>query len=446
MKKTLVSALTTALVIGAASTTFAAAQNPFQDVPADHWAYDAVAQLAKDGVVTGYGDGTYNGQKQITRYEMAVMVARAMANNNGVTVSGNDKALLDKLAAEFGDELNNLGVRVANLEKNADKVAWHGTAEYTFQHYMTEGQAIDEKDSRNNVLFRLEPSAEVNNHWHVKARLDADTDLDTDKANDADHDKVSLKRVWAEGNYGSMTYKFGKFAAPDDDTITDTPFSGVEVGYNPAGDGVNFIAGAGRVSNPAALNHEVVWNAFTNGYDYYSDDAKDSAANYQYVGLGLDKGKLTGAVRWHHLNSAGFNAGAKNAYSNSKTDEANIILAKGAYRFSKNVAFKGFYAQNHDADYYNKAGSAELDYKGAQAENKGTYGAWVAYRHLGRNAFVASPWDVINIDKHGQKGFEVGGNYAMFKNTILTLRYGKGKDLQSDKDVQNLFGRVNFLF
>ena len=329
MKKTLVSALTTALVVGAASTTFAA-QNPFTDVPADHWAYDAVAQLAKDGVVTGYGDGTYKGDKQITRYEMAVMVARAMANSNGANVSGNDKALLDKLAAEFGDELNNLGVRVANLEKNADKVAWHGTAEYTFQHYMTDGDAVDAKDSRNNVLFRLEPTAEVNNHWHVKARLDADTDLDTDKANDADHDKVSLKRIWAEGNYGSMTYKAGKFAAPDDDTITDTPFSGVEVGYNPAGDGLNFIAGAGRINSPVALNHEAGMNPLTGEYAYWSDDGQDSAANYQYVGVGLDKGKLTGAVRWHHLNAAGFNTGAKNEYSNSKTDEANIMLAKGA--------------------------------------------------------------------------------------------------------------------
>ena len=55
MKKTLVSALTTALVVGAASTTFAAA-NPFSDVPADHWAYDAVSQLAADGVIEGYGE------------------------------------------------------------------------------------------------------------------------------------------------------------------------------------------------------------------------------------------------------------------------------------------------------------------------------------------------------------------------------------------------------
>ena len=131
MKKTLVSALTTALVVGAASTTFAAS-NPFSDVPADHWAYDAVAQLANDGVITGYADSTFKGDRKTTRYEMAVMVARAMANSNGATVSGNDKALLDKLAAEFGEELNNLGVRVANREKNADKVKWNGEARYTY--------------------------------------------------------------------------------------------------------------------------------------------------------------------------------------------------------------------------------------------------------------------------------------------------------------------------
>ena len=126
MKKTLVSALTTALVVGAASTTFAAA-NPFSDVPADHWAYDAVSTLAADGVIDGYGDAKFKGDKNITRYEMAQMVAKAMAKtNSGAKVGGNDKALLDKLAAEFADELNNLGVRVAKLERNADKVKWTG--------------------------------------------------------------------------------------------------------------------------------------------------------------------------------------------------------------------------------------------------------------------------------------------------------------------------------
>ena len=123
MKKSLTAALTTALVVGAASTTFAAA-NPFSDVPADHWAYDAVAQLADDGVIEGYGDGTYRGQNEITRYEMAQMVAKAMAKED--QVNAQQKAMIDRLAAEFSEELNNLGVRVANLEDRVDNVKWTG--------------------------------------------------------------------------------------------------------------------------------------------------------------------------------------------------------------------------------------------------------------------------------------------------------------------------------
>ncbi|MCI6482817.1 MAG: S-layer homology domain-containing protein, partial [Selenomonadaceae bacterium] len=110
MKKTLVSALTTALVVGAASTTFAAA-NPFADVPADHWAYDAVAQLVQDGVVNGYGaDGTFKGDQNMSRYEMAQIVAKAMAKSDAA--DNNNTALIEKLSAEFSDELANLGVRV----------------------------------------------------------------------------------------------------------------------------------------------------------------------------------------------------------------------------------------------------------------------------------------------------------------------------------------------
>ena len=149
MKKTLATTLTTALVIGAASTTFAAA-NPFSDVPADHWAYDAVTQLAQDGVIEGYGDTTFRGNQSITRYEMAQMVAKAMARTD---VSASDKALIDKLAAEFSDELSNLGVRVANLERNADKVKWTGDIGL-WHKYFRSGQPhydLAQKDAEGNI-------------------------------------------------------------------------------------------------------------------------------------------------------------------------------------------------------------------------------------------------------------------------------------------------------
>ena len=425
MKKTLVSALTAALVVGAASTTFAAAQNPFTDVPADHWAYDAVAQLAKDGVVTGYGDGTFKGQKQITRYEMAVMVARAMANNNGVTVSGNDKALLDKLAAEFGDELNNLGVRVANLEKNADKVKWNGYARYTAEKHIQEKTAKDDATT-NQLLFRLEPTAEINSNWAVKARIDAKVNSVKSDATD-DNSNAKLIRIWAQGNYGKFQTKLGKFGSLNNDAIADTEFSGVEASY---GKDIKVIAAAGRLDAGKIQDRKVLVG-------------EEGTANYQYAGLEATRGKLFGGAYWHHANLTNFDDGTVKAYANKKTDELNIWALKGSYTFDKNLAFKGFYAQNHDADYYDKSGSAEFDYKGAQKANQGTWGAWVAYRHIGQNAVIKNPFDVV---KTGQKGWEIGANYTPFKNVVAQARYGNGKTLAGDKDVQNIFGRVEFFF
>ena len=423
MKKTIVSALTAALVVGAASTTFAAS-NPFSDVPQGHWAYDAVAQLAQDGVIDGYGDNTFQGDKNITRYEMAQMVAKAMAKtNNGANANAADKAALDKLAAEFHDELNNLGVRVANLEKNADQVKWNGTAEYTVArpHQDHQSGAADKAGNVNNVLFRLEPSAEINNNWHVNARLDANSNLATDTGADG---KVDLKRVWAQGNYGAFTGKFGKFAPIDDDSIFDTQFSGAELAYNKGA--WNVVAAAGRNNN--------------------SEDNATDVADYQYYGVGYTMGKLTAGADFHELQSKSLSDyfDGWSAYKKSgTTDQADIWLLKGSYTFDQNNALQGFYAENHDADAYEKAASVEYDYKGADRKNAGTWGAWLAYRHLGENAAAFSTFDAVNA---GWKAWEIGANYAPFKNVVAQARYAKGKTLAGDTDVDKIWGRVNFFF
>ena len=430
MKKTLVSALTTALVVGAASTTFAAA-NPFSDVPADHWAYDAVSQLAADGVIEGYGDTTFRGNQNITRYEMAQMIAKAMAKTD---VSAADKALIDKLAAEFSDELNNLGVRVSNLERNADMVKWNGKAEYTYKSLRDKDTDVkaDQKKNSDHLLFRLEPTAEVNSNWHVHARLDASTEMDSDASSknangtSTDEDKVDLKRIWAQGNYGNFQTKLGKFAPIDDDSIFDTTFSGAEVKF---GNKVTFTAAAGRKSD-ADLNNKVKF---------------DETANYQYAGLGYADGKFVGGVDYHHLNadSIHYLQDVRDAVKTTKDDTANIWLAKAAYQFDKTNGLNGFYANNTSADDFDNAWSAQYSYKGAQAENKGTWGAWTAYRYLGANTALFSTFDAILA---GQKGWEVGANYAPFKNVVATLRYGNGKDLLNDHDIENLFGRVEVFF
>ncbi len=91
--------------------------NPFADVPLNHWAYDAVDYLAAKGVIIGYPDGTFGGNRTLTRYEFAEALARALAHVDAAGyASAADVAVLEKLSIEFADELASLGVTVADLK------------------------------------------------------------------------------------------------------------------------------------------------------------------------------------------------------------------------------------------------------------------------------------------------------------------------------------------
>ena len=114
MKKFLTVLAVVALVAFAAP---AFAANPFMDVPAGHWAYDAVAQLAAKGIVSGYPDGAFKGAQPATRYEVASVVARALAKVDAEKASKQDLEMLKKLVMEFKDELDALGVKVDKIDK-----------------------------------------------------------------------------------------------------------------------------------------------------------------------------------------------------------------------------------------------------------------------------------------------------------------------------------------
>lgn len=122
MKRLATLFLASSLVLGSMlSMGRAAFATPFSDVPANHWAYQYLQSLAADGIIDGYPDGKFKGDRPLTRYEMAVVVARAVAKlqeNPGVSKQDLDK--LQKLIDALKDELDALGVRVTNLEDSLD--------------------------------------------------------------------------------------------------------------------------------------------------------------------------------------------------------------------------------------------------------------------------------------------------------------------------------------
>lgn len=416
--KKIIAALVGAGIIGAASTTFASA-NPFVDVPSNHWAYDAVAQLADDGVIVGYGDDTFRGDRNITRYEMAQMVARAMTKKD-LTIK--DKALLDRLEAEFADELASLGVRVSNLERNADFVKWNGQLRYTYTSVRPEDES---KINDNKLLFRLEPSAEVNSNWHVKARLDANLNV----ADDEKDSEVRLKRAFTEGNFKTWNVKLGKMGLNSAESyqasgalVFDKEFSGAEVSWPGT---LSLKVQAGR------LNLEDAYKGVNSGLTH-NDIANYYGAEFQY-----QKKKLNAGVAYYRLNSS-------DLVSLTSKNKLNVWAGNLGYRFNKNVALNGAYANNPDATSYKKSYQASFEYKGVNPADNGSWGAYASYRYLGN----ASPYATSDGALISSKGLEFGAAYAPFKNVVLSAKYFNGRELEkSDKDsVQKIFGRVQFLF
>ncbi|HTV72608.1 MAG TPA: S-layer homology domain-containing protein [Candidatus Acidoferrales bacterium] len=117
----LATSLTLVVLLGL-SHRQAALATPFSDVPANHWAYQYIQSLAADGLIEGYPNGQFLGNRPLTRYEMAVMVARVVAKlqDNSNLASKDDLAKLQKLVDALKDELDALGVRVTNLEDSLD--------------------------------------------------------------------------------------------------------------------------------------------------------------------------------------------------------------------------------------------------------------------------------------------------------------------------------------
>ena len=458
MKKSLAAALTTALVVGAASTTFAAA-NPFSDVPRGHWAYDAVTQLAADGIIEGYGDGTFLGNRNITRYEMAQMVAKALARAPQAT--GSNRADLDRLAAEFADELNNLGVRVSELEKYADKVELHGKIEYTYKSARTEdvrtGNKTKRKVNMDDWIFRFEPVAHVNDHWTLRARIDAHADLSRN-----DSSKYSLERGWAQGDYSNFQVKVGKqpLYTNEDGIVWDTEYSGAEVTF---GNRLKATIYAGRLASGTVngfQRHAGSWNGRQDGNG--NSDADFNAATGQWGGTSSDPSsfqainvqytpKATGlsiGAGFYHINDDDFKT---TAYSkHGREDDATIWSANLGYQFGRKAKLWGAFAQNTKADYEDNSWQALFSYGnlygggGQYGVKKGRWDVWAGYKKLGSNtSLCAINWDDAFA---GTKGVVAGASWAPFDNIVVLCKYFRGDYIRGDGDAERLFGRVEFFF
>ena len=439
MKKTVAAAVAAAFVVGASATPVFAAANPFSDVPAGHWAYNSIAKLAQQGIIEGYGDDTFRGDRNITRYEMAQMIAKAMAKNT----TGVNKAELDRLAAEFRDELDALGVRVAELEKYADKVVWHGKLEYTYDQTRTDplNTGRKKKEKSNGFIFRFEPTAYVNDHWTVNARIDAEVDMKHDTSTN-----FELVRAWAEGDYDRFNAKIGRFEFyPEGEfgLMWDSEITGASLTY---GDKWKFNVTGGRVKADGIGGGTLGESA--------SEDDPSTLLGVRVDYDEPDNHGLFGGAGWYHIKDDdlawSYNPFRHNERFNRKNyNKANIWTVNLGYKFTELLTLKGVYAQNTKADFDDKSWQAELDYGDYDdASEKGQWSVFAGYRKQGTNiSFLPTDEDSLR----GTRGFVVGASWAPFKNIGVIAKYFNGK-YNSDGinggrgKAERIWGRVELFF
>lgn len=189
---------------------------PFGDVPEDHWAAEAVSQLAAKGLVEGYPDGLYRGDRAASRYEMAMVVSRLLAKVEQMAkheheqyVTKQDLALVRKLMNEYKEELDALGVRMTNAE-----------------------DAIASLEKRVTELERVRVYGEFGSRW-ISASATYDTDRTAaaaiaqptaSSANlQAGVDHVNLRRkTWALDPFNYRPYVFPRLSTGTSFTTSGT--------------------------------------------------------------------------------------------------------------------------------------------------------------------------------------------------------------------------------
>lgn len=162
--------LTAVLTSAFTCTTYAAQTSSFSDVPATHWSYDAVTSLAKAGLLDGTGEGAFRGDRAMSRYEMAILVSKTIDQYKKADAS--QKAVIDKLSAEFASELNSLGARVAKVEAKTNtwisgETRMRAMGDSPSSDMPKKLSHADKFDFRQRIAFK----GNINEDWSWTGRL-----------------------------------------------------------------------------------------------------------------------------------------------------------------------------------------------------------------------------------------------------------------------------------
>ncbi len=444
MKKSLVLGLFLVFVLGMGT----ALANPFTDLPANHWAYASVAKLAKAGIVDGYGDGKFIGNSNMTRYEMAQIVAKAMANSDKADMA--TKAQIEKLSAEFATELQKLGLKVASLEKKTDNVKITGEVRFAVHAWGKEklGNDVDNAYETYSMRSRLWLTGQVNDSWQYTGMLENTQDLRTNNQETT----TKFKRAYVQGKVGAVAVTAGRFNYLSQyGMVLDTEADGLVLGLSKGKLALDIFALRPNADYINYFYNDVNEQKNTQIYgaklDYSFTDKLHAAATYYDIqGVGDNTG-MVWWVSYGKINTSILELGLDYKFDQNWFAWANYIRGgKGqAGRLAADAA-NGILSGSRDG------WAAGLNYGATDRDKPGSYQLRFTYYDIPYAGSINTQTIEypFNQAARGFQGYSLGGSYMLAKNIDLNVDYYDFKSrvtYNGDKVKQNLlFCYVRFYF
>lgn len=433
------------LTMGFSGTALAAVSDgadSFVDVPKDHWSYEALDYLAKDGVIEGYADGTFQGNRTMTRYEMASIVAKAM-QKTGTSIG--DQAVLEKLEKEYGGELDTLKKRVdthdkqiAALNDKTDKLQIWGLAR-------TQAGSDDGKNMNYNNRFYMDLEGQLKVSDKFKARFTIEKN-----AHYRGSETVSEQKVVSDGRGGYTTQIIQHNHAGHDTSAMDQDHNGSISNVWVEGTfGKDWYVNVGRKWNGISYEN-LLWGNPCDGVSFYhplnnkwwiSGDYWTptwDGAKYTMAALNV-WGKVTPAIETNLAYARV--VGGKDEYW-TKADAAIAVGLK--FHLAPTLALTTSYVKTNaqlEEGYWTNGGwdrdfVARVDYKGTDLNKVGSFGLYAKYANLGVAGDFGhdDEWTTRGETYfNGMRGWYLGFKYVPWQNVEWETFYATMQEGTSTK-------------
>lgn len=427
-----------ALAFAALSATAFAADgaDSFSDVPKDHWSYEALDYLAKNGVIEGYADGTFQGNRTMSRYEMAAITARAMQASN---LDIGARSVLEKLEKEYGSELATLRAQVEqnteDIRKNREAIERfkvHGFVRTQYDYDKnTDADTLDRSANRFYMDLRLD--MKVNDIWTVKAQSETNRHYNNGhlRGENAMNENAqqtwsghdgNFQRIWVEAQQDGRWLNLGRawrglgfqnvlFGNESDGFQFGIPIKGTNLTAS------GFWMASTGAGNKESLYGVGLWGAVGHNFDINLAYARSS--------LGKNESYTSGLIDHYEADPVTHRVFPVYRDNDRTNPRSYGYVVSAATNVAKNVRLIGDYVQT-DADEQNKSVALRLNYKGTKLDDVGSFGVYARYVRYGANGWLAGD-DEWGSTWNGTKGWIVGFKYVPWKNVEWETLFSKQK-------------------